>query len=372
MAIDEQSDALGQPNLRSCTRDWRIGRTPSIACWRKSPSACRRASPDYTGPVPSSDQGLLEPSALSRHLTRVRGVHIHWAEFGRGRPTVLLHGMCDSHRTWLKIAPALSQARRVLMPDLPGHGLSDRPDAPYTVEWHAAIVGSWVDALRLRSFDLVGHSFGGGVAQMLLRTHADRIRRLALVASGGLGREVSIALRLWSACEAAERLAQPFVATSTRLAVTSLLPQMCPKDIAYWSWVNAMPGTGLALSRSVRSAIDWTGQKLQFMDYMEELAHKLPPMALFWGDRDRIIPVEHGADVAALLEHASLTRFASCGHWPHQEQPQAFAEALVAFLDAFRVERTRVRGAGPPAALWRRWLRAVTRWCRTRFLAPPA
>jgi pimeloyl-ACP methyl ester carboxylesterase len=316
--------------------------------------------------VPSSDPGLLDPDAPSRHLTRVGGVHLHWAEIGRGRPAVLLHGVCDSHRTWLKVAPRLGRSRRVLMPDLPGHGLSDRPDAPYTVEWHAGIVGAWIDSLRLRSFDLVGHSFGGGVAQMLLRTHGDRIRRLALVAAGGLGREVALGLRLWSACEAAERLAQPLVATSTRLAVTSLLPQTSPEDVAYWSWINGMPGTGLALSRTVRSAIDWNGQKLQFVDHMAELAHRLPHMALFWGDRDQIIPVEHGAEMAALLEHAPLTRFAGCGHWPQQEQPEAFAEALATFLDACPADRTRLRGAGPPEAGWRRWLRALARWLRGR------
>jgi pimeloyl-ACP methyl ester carboxylesterase len=281
---------------------------------------------------------------------------------------VLLHGVCDSHRTWLKIAPALARSRRVLMPDLPGHGLSDRPDAPYTVEWHAATVGAWIDALGLRSFDLVGHSFGGGVAQMLLLTHGERVRRLALVASGGLGREVAFGLRLWSLFESAERLAQPFVAPSTRLAIASLLPETGPEDVAFWTWFNAMPGTGLALSRTVRSAIDWSGQKLQFLDHAEELAHQLPPIALFWGERDQIIPVEHGVETAALFERAPLTRFPSCGHWPQQEQPLAFAEALEQFLDAPWARRTRLRGAAP-APGWSRGLRAIGRWLRSRFAA---
>ncbi len=314
-----------------------------------------------------SEQAVFDASRLSRHLTRVRGVHIHWAELGYGRPVVLLHGVCDSYRTWLKIAPALGRSRRVLMPDLPGHGLSDRPDAPYTVEWHAAIIGAWIDALGLRSFDLVGHSFGGGVAQMLLLTHGKRVRRLALVASGGLGREVNIGLRLWSMFEGAERLAQPFVAPSTRLAIASLLPETGPEDVAFWSWLNAMPGTGIALSRTVRSAIGWSGQKLQFLDHVEELAHELPAIALFWGERDPIIPIEHGVEMAALLEHAPLTRFASCGHWPHQEQPQAFTEALVRFLGAPWAGRTRLRGAGPPVSPWSRCLGKILRWARKPF-----
>jgi pimeloyl-ACP methyl ester carboxylesterase len=317
--------------------------------------------------VSSPEQATFDASEPSRHLTRVGGVHVHWAEVGHGRPTVLLHGVCDSYRTWLKVAPALGRSRRVLMPDLPGHGLSDRPDAPYTVEWHAATVAAWIDALGLGDFDLVGHSFGGGVAQMLLLTHARRVRRLALVASGGLGREVAFLLRLWSVFEAAERLAQPFVAPSTRLAIASLLPEAGPEDVAFWTWFNAMPGTGLALSRTVRSAVGWTGQKLQFLDHMEELAHKLPAISLFWGERDQIIPIEHGVEMAALFEHAPLNRFPSCGHWPQQEQPAAFAEALVRFLDAPGPRRTRLRAGAPPTWRWRRCLRTIARWLRGRY-----
>jgi len=255
------------------------------------------------------------------------------------------------------------------MPDLPGHGLSDRPDASYTVEWHATTIAAWIEALGLRSFDLVGHSFGGGVAQMLLLTHARRVRRLALVASGGLGREVNFGLRLWSTFEAAERLAQPLVAPSTRLAIASFLPETGAEDAAYSAWLNAMPGTGLALSRTVRSAIDWRGQKLQFLDHQDELAGKLPPIALFWGERDRIIPVEHGVETAAFFEDAPLTRFPTCGHWPQQEQPEAFAAALAAFLDSPGAGRTRRRGARTHVAWWHRGLKALRRWFQERL--PP-
>lgn len=306
--------------------------------------------------------------APSRHLMRVGGVHIHWAELGRGHPIVLLHGVCDSHRTWLKVAPELARTRRVLMPDLPGHGLSDRPDAPYTAEWHAAMIGAWIDALKLRSFDLVGHSFGGGAALMLLVSHGHRVRRLALVASGGLGREVNIGLRLWSACESAERLAQPFVAPTTRLAIASFLPETGAEDAAFATWFNAMPGTGLALSRTVRSAIDWGGQKVRFADRAEELAHALPPIALFWGERDAIIPIEHGVEMAALLDGAPLTRFPGCGHWPQQEQPALFGEALSRFL-ACSGDRARLRRAGPPASRWARCLRLAAAWLRRQVEA---
>jgi len=101
----------------------------------------------------------------------VEGVRLHWAEQGessRRPPLVLLHGLNDCYRTWRALAPGLARGRRLLMPDLPGHGLSGRPDASYELEWYARVMNGWLDALGVGCADVVAHSFGGGVAQAML------------------------------------------------------------------------------------------------------------------------------------------------------------------------------------------------------------
>ena len=137
-----------------------------------------------------------------RHsFTNVAGVKIHWAEAGTATfatPVVLLHGLQDCHLTWMRVASSLARSRRVLMPDLPGHGLSERPDAAYDLPWYARVTGAWLKAIGLAKADVVGHSLGGGIAQMLLLESRDRIRRMVLAASGGLGREITLLLRLAS------------------------------------------------------------------------------------------------------------------------------------------------------------------------------
>jgi pimeloyl-ACP methyl ester carboxylesterase len=107
---------------------------------------------------------------------------------------VLIHGFQQSHRTWRRVAPLLAEEFRLLMPDLPGHGLSGRPDAPYTLTWYAKTVVAWMDAIGVRRAHVCGHSFGGGIAQWMLLDHRTRVSRLALVAPGGLGAEVGIGL----------------------------------------------------------------------------------------------------------------------------------------------------------------------------------
>jgi pimeloyl-ACP methyl ester carboxylesterase len=267
-------------------------------------------------------------------FARIDGCKLHWVELGNGRPAVLLHGLCDSHRTWSKIAPMLAWSRRVLMLDLAGHGLSERPDASYTLEWHACLVGKWLQALGLEDVDLVGHSYGGGVALWMMHLeHRARVRRLGLVAAGGLGRDVSFALRLASLPFVVERFGQPFMASGTRLALSAARGAYDGDELARLSSMNATPGTARAFARSVRDVIDWRGQHRQLRDGGGELA-ALPPVALFWGDSDPVIPITHATETVSLLGGVPLTRFAGCGHFPHRQEPAGFVHALEAFLSA--------------------------------------
>ena len=154
-------------------------------------------------------------------------------------------GLNDSHRTWNHVLPLLARDRRVLALDLPGHGLSGRPDATYDLTWYARVVAEWLDVLDLRDVDLVGHSFGGGVAQSVLLERRERIRRVALVASGGLGRRVGLPVRLMSMPGVVELFGQPFMAPATRMYLKASGAHIAD-EIAWLSWMNAAPGTARA------------------------------------------------------------------------------------------------------------------------------
>jgi pimeloyl-ACP methyl ester carboxylesterase len=287
----------------------------------------------------------------------IDGIELHWAEVGEGRPLVLLHGLSDSHRTWHRVAREMSCKRRVLMLDLPGHGLSGRPDASYQLDWHADVVGAWMDHLGLDDVDFVGHSFGGGVAQFLLLSHAERIRRLCLVASGGLGREVSLGLRLLS-LPGAEYVVQPFLGVGTSIVLTRLSGRGFSAADCHWqARVNSTPGSARALVRTVRGVIDLGGQHRQFLDRAHEV-ERLPAIAMFWGEHDDILPVAHGRRVVDAMEGVELTTFADCGHFPHLQQPEQFLASLSAFLFDEHVQRARVMApmTSSPAPWLRRGL----------------
>jgi pimeloyl-ACP methyl ester carboxylesterase len=288
----------------------------------------------------------VEMDSDSRHrFAEVEGCRLHWVELGESNanpPLVLLHGLGDCHLTWKGLGPSLMRDRRVLIPDLPGHGLSGHPDASYDLTWYARLLARWLETLDLDTVDVVGHSFGGGVAQAMLLECPERIRRLVLISSGGLGREIALVLRLASVPGVVEWLGQPFMGPATRIALRATGHMLSTEEVTTSSAMNARSGSARAFARTVRGIIDWRGQRHTFFKRASEVT-RLPSIAVFWGERDRIIPASHAQALADCLEGVRVKLFEGCGHYPHHEQPVAFASALREFLGEPVVPRARLR-----------------------------
>jgi pimeloyl-ACP methyl ester carboxylesterase len=236
----------------------------------------------------------------------------------------------------------LGRHHRVFGLDLPGCGLSARPDASYSLEWQAKLVAAWLDAVGITTCDVVGHSFGGGVAMWLLLYRAKAIRRLALVAPGGLGRNVAIELRLAALPFVVERFGQPLMGTVTRL-LTYLNGRSLPADErSRLRLMNTSSGTARAFARTVRDVISWRGQTRHFQHRACEI-QTLPAMALFWGENDRIIPIRHGQEFCAMLDNCKLECFPGAGHFLHWERPGALAHALLEYIEAPNTAPARLR-----------------------------
>jgi pimeloyl-ACP methyl ester carboxylesterase len=268
------------------------------------------------------------------HQIEVDGTRIAWTERGQGEDLVLLHGIGDSRRTWRCVAPVLATRYRVLMPDLPGHGMSGRPDAPYTLTWFAAVISDWMAAIGVRHAHLVGHSFGGGVAQWLVLDHRTRVDRLALIAAGGLGPEVGLGLRL-AALPFTELLYSPAAMWFGTLLSLLLSPDSFGNptlpEIGRRARENGIRGTGRAFSRTIRGVVNVFGQVVQTREGVGAVT-SLPPVALYWGADDPVIPVKHGRLALGLFPGATLEVFPGCGHYPHLQQPEKVAAKVLEFL----------------------------------------
>ena len=138
----------------------------------------------------STDGQPLEVQYLTIH-----GHRRAFVKAGTGPALLLLHGLGCDHTTWLPVLAALSRRYTVIAPDLLGHGLSAKPRADYCVGGYANGMRDLLTVLGIDKVTVVGHSFGGGVAMQFAYQFPERTERMVLVAPGGLGPEVTPAIR---------------------------------------------------------------------------------------------------------------------------------------------------------------------------------
>jgi pimeloyl-ACP methyl ester carboxylesterase len=133
-----------------------------------------------------------DPSIHVRFVTLRSGLRVRVLECGvaTGPAVVLLHGWCCSAYTYRHNLCTLTDAGcRVVLADLKGHGLSDKPlgRGEYTLARMAEHAVEVMDAVGVERAMLVGHSMGGAVAVEVALRHPDRVSRLVLLAPAGFG-----------------------------------------------------------------------------------------------------------------------------------------------------------------------------------------
>src|ERR1700709_1309244 len=134
-------------------------------------------------------------SAVASQEIVLHGHRVHFHLAGEGPLLVLLHGIASTADTWSPVADALAQSYTVLAPDPPRHGEPAKPRGDYSLGAHASGVRDLVAALGHERATVVGHSLGGGIAMQFAYQFPERVERLVLISSGGLGREVHPILR---------------------------------------------------------------------------------------------------------------------------------------------------------------------------------
>ena len=270
----------------------------------------------------------------------IHGKDIGYRTVGEGPVVLLIHGMAGSSGTWDPILEPLGRSAKVLAPDLPGHGRSAKPRGDYSLGALASGLRDLLEVLGHERATIVGHSLGGGVAMQFAYQFPERCERLVLVSAGGLGKEVSPLLRALSLPGAelvlslgcAPAIRDAGVSVGRFLTKVGLRPAPNAKQI--WRSYSSLsdPETRTAFFHTLRSVIDVAGQRVSAVDRLY-LAGQLPTL-IVWGDRDRIIPVEHAHAAHEAMPGSRLEIFPGAGHYPHQDDPERFAEVLSDFVSS--------------------------------------
>jgi pimeloyl-ACP methyl ester carboxylesterase len=264
-------------------------------------------------------------------------VKLFYEEKGEGPPVLLIHGFGASTYTWRHIAPDLARDHRVIAMDMKGFGQSDKPfDESYSVFDQAELLTQLILDLDLRDLTIVGHSFGGGVALVLVLDEAERLKgritKLVLLDSIAYPQDIPMFFRMLDMpifSHVGVRMVPPAVQTRIALQIAYLDNSKIEDEVVetYAAPLRTAAGKH-AIIHSARQIVP---------EGIEELSRRYKsieqPTLILWCDHDRIVPLDVGLKLRRTLPNASLKLVDECGHMPHEEQPEATLGLLRDFLD---------------------------------------
>ncbi|HYX27977.1 MAG TPA: alpha/beta hydrolase [Pyrinomonadaceae bacterium] len=267
-------------------------------------------------------------------FTRVNGVRVHYQEAGdeQAPPIILIHGFISSNLIWSHVLlPLARKGFRVIAPDLPGYGYSEKPgDARYTIAEQARFVVGFMDRLRIKKAIVAGASYGGAVAATVALDYADRVDKLILIGAVTNDDAKKKFLLRVSCLPVIGDIATPLFLGSRwilRKRMQDMYRRMQKpineKMVASRHHLLATANTHRAMIRTARA---WSANRIE-----REASLIRQPAMLMWGDHDDHIPLSNAVRLRDLIPHTRLIVFRNCGHLPPAEYPEKFVEAVAEF-----------------------------------------
>jgi pimeloyl-ACP methyl ester carboxylesterase len=259
----------------------------------------------------------------------------YWNAGDQGDSVVLLHGGGSSIEVWAHNIQVLAQHYRVFAFDMVGTGLTDKPSASYTLDYQLQFLQSFLDTFGIQKVSLIGNSMGGSIALKFALKSPEKVQKLGLISSFGLGREHCFSDRLLAAFPGVANLI-PISRSGTRIVLKSCVynPKVIPEE-----WVEhnfkrvCLPGQKEALISLLTSNIDLWGVRREVFDpIVLQLDHIKAPTLIVWGKQDSITPIAHAYVASQKIPNSSLHIFEQCGHWAQVEHPEKFNRLVLEFL----------------------------------------
>ena len=274
---------------------------------------------------------------LPIQFVEVQGHRIAYVDNGQGDPIVLIHGFGGSMWQWEHQHCYFSSHGRVILLDLLGSGLSDKPKLSYTPQLFVDFFHAFLDALQIDRVTLVGNSMGAGLCMAMAMQSPHRVKKLVLISGFPPDPKKSVASPtyewlltrrppLWMA-QMTNRLGGRW-ATESILKEIVYDPTMITPLIVERSFQNRQLSTFLApLYSCLKNMSLW---QQEFGPRITEIHH---PTLILWGAQDRVFPVTVGQHLHTLIPQSTFQIIPKCGHIPQWEQPREVNARIQEFLD---------------------------------------
>jgi pimeloyl-ACP methyl ester carboxylesterase len=257
-------------------------------------------------------------------ITLSDGLRLFYEDQGQGEPVVLVHGLRCSHVTWRHQIPVLAERYRVIAPDIRGHGDSDKPAGPYTVDLWISDLVQLLDQLELPRVVLIGHSLGAGLVQAFAFAHQDRLRGMALIATSP-ERSPRVSENLKKSAEIAQRERRlPPAEATVRARLGKGFAEAHPDEVLIEA--RSMVSDPLAYAASCLANSghrSWTAR-----------LHEITiPVLYMGGDEDRADVAANARIYGEHLPDVETHVLPGVGHFVPFEAPDTVNELLLGFLE---------------------------------------
>jgi pimeloyl-ACP methyl ester carboxylesterase len=273
---------------------------------------------------------------MSIHTVLVHDQRIAYLDVGAGQPVILIHGFGGSMWQWEQQQHALSQHFRVLTLDLPGAGLSDKPEIDYRPDQMLDFFVGFMDAVKLPQATLVGNSMGAGLAIGMVLAHPKHVAKLVLI--DGLPQHVMEKLTSPSVRRALETRAPSWLVSFGNWLFGGLMIESVLKEIVY----DQALLTPAVIERSNRNRqrpglikpIMTVRENLPLWEsgFAMRLGEITHPTLVIWGEEDRVFPIAVGEELHQTIKGSRFIRIPKAGHIPQWERPDLINQELITFI----------------------------------------
>lgn len=249
--------------------------------------------------------------------------------FAAGNPVVFLHDVGGDLDDFAPVYEEIAAGRRAIGIDLVGFGKSDKPHLDDPVVLYTNLLGGVLDELEIERASFVGHGLGALVAARFAAERPDRVERLVLSALPGVREltpeERATATAFWSydrvtSLDDATRRARyegMVAGWNDRLEAYLKVRNALSESLAYRPWAHS---------------VEWAALSVLDNPLGDRLGRIEAPVLLVWGVDDPVTPFAAAAEARDAIRNARLVAIEECGHMPTFEQPDAFVDAVAAFL----------------------------------------
>lgn len=249
---------------------------------------------------------------MNNFETTVNGLKVNYKIFGEGTPFLILHGWGSKAEKWEGIGELLvKRGFKVIIPDLPGFGLSQLPPNPWSLDDYCAFLEEFIKKAcgeLVEPFYLLGNSFGGAVAVKYALKHPEKIKKLFLVAAACIRKKtIKKSVLKW-----ASKVLKNFSFLPFYSFIRKKIYQLIRSD--YADFDNVMKETYL---------------KVISEDFSESLSSIKIPTVIIWGDKDQSTPVEHAYLINKQIVGSKLIIIPGGTHYLRREIPEVLSQKIL-------------------------------------------